>query len=59
MVCALKAFITFVDAKVVPLVPAPYNPRTYIDADIPGFGLGVQEEAMVCCNHRLLESHAP
>lgn len=33
------AFITFVDAKVVPLVPAPYNPRTYIDADIPGFGL--------------------
>jgi uncharacterized membrane protein len=33
------AFITFVDAKVVPLVPAPYNPRTYINADIPGFGL--------------------
>jgi uncharacterized membrane protein len=35
------AFITFVDAKVVPLVPAPYNPRTYIDADIPGFGLAI------------------
>jgi uncharacterized membrane protein len=33
------AFITFVDTKVVPLVPAPYNPRTYIDADIPGFGV--------------------
>jgi len=33
------AFITFVDAKVVPLVPAPYNPRTYFDYDIPGFGL--------------------
>ena len=33
------AFITFVDAKVVPLVPGPYNPRTYIDADIPGFGV--------------------
>jgi len=33
------AFITFVDAKVVPWVPAPYNPRTYFDADIPGFGL--------------------
>jgi uncharacterized membrane protein len=32
-------FITFVDAKVVPLIPAPYNPRTYINADIPGFGL--------------------
>jgi uncharacterized membrane protein len=33
------AFITLVDEKVVPLVPAPYNPRTYIDADIPGFGV--------------------
>ncbi len=33
------AFITFVDAKVVPLVPGPYNPRTYLHADIPGFGL--------------------
>jgi uncharacterized membrane protein len=33
------AFVTFVDEKVVPLVPTPYNPRTYIDADIPGFGL--------------------
>jgi len=32
-------FITFVDAKVVPWVPAPYNPRTYFNADIPGFGL--------------------
>jgi len=32
-------FITLVDEKVVPLVPAPYNPRTYIDADIPGFGV--------------------
>ncbi|WP_234455050.1 DUF502 domain-containing protein [Thermohalobaculum xanthum] len=33
------AFITFVDGQVLPLVPAPYNPRTYIDADIPGYGL--------------------
>ena len=33
------AFITFVDEQVVPLVPAPYNPRTYIEADIPGFGV--------------------
>lgn len=31
--------ITFVDDQVVPLVPAPYNPRTYIDTDIPGFGV--------------------
>ena len=33
------AFITFVDAQVLPLVPAPYNPRTYFDFDIPGYGL--------------------
>ena len=31
--------ITFVDDQIVPLVPAPYNPRTYIDIDIPGFGV--------------------
>lgn len=31
--------ITFVDDLVVPLVPQVYNPRTYIDYDIPGFGL--------------------
>lgn len=31
--------ITFVDAKVVPLVPALYNPATYIGKDIPGFGV--------------------
>ncbi|MEM1346520.1 MAG: DUF502 domain-containing protein [Pseudomonadota bacterium] len=35
------AFITFVDGQIVPLVPAPYNPRTYIDTDIPGFGVVV------------------
>ena len=35
------AFVTFVDSQIVPLVPAPYNPSTYIDADIPGFGLVV------------------
>jgi uncharacterized membrane protein len=34
-------FITFVDAKIVPLVPAMYNPATYIAKDIPGFGVVV------------------
>ncbi|MEM9146569.1 MAG: DUF502 domain-containing protein [Pseudomonadota bacterium] len=34
-------FITFVDGQIVPLVPTPYNPATYIDADIPGFGVVV------------------
>jgi len=31
--------VTFIDAKVVPLVPAVYNPSTYIGQDIPGFGV--------------------
>ncbi len=31
--------ITFVDAQIVPLVPSVYNPRTYIQYDVPGFGL--------------------
>ncbi len=35
------AFITFVDSQIVPLVPSAYNPATYIDTDIPGFGLVV------------------
>lgn len=33
------AIITFVDNAVVPWLPEVYNPRTYIDVDIPGFGL--------------------
>lgn len=31
--------VTFIDAKVVPLVPAIYNPSTYLGKDIPGFGV--------------------
>lgn len=31
--------ITFVDAQVVPWIPSVYNPRTYFDVDIPGYGL--------------------
>ncbi len=31
--------ITFVDATVVPLVPSIYNPSTYLEVDIPGFGV--------------------
>ena len=34
-------FITFVDERIVPLVPAVYNPNTYLGVDIPGFGLVV------------------
>lgn len=31
--------VTFIDAKVVPWVPALYNPSTYLGKDIPGFGV--------------------
>jgi len=34
-------FITFVDSQILPLVPSVYDPRTYIDVDIPGLGLVV------------------
>ena len=33
--------ITFVDGKIVPLVPAVYNPSTYLEVYVPGFGLVV------------------
>ncbi|MEM7743759.1 MAG: DUF502 domain-containing protein [Pseudomonadota bacterium] len=35
------AMVTFVDDQIVPLVPDVYNPATYIDVNIPGFGLFV------------------
>jgi len=31
--------VTFIDARIVPLVPATYNPSTYLGQDIPGFGV--------------------
>ncbi|NNU80724.1 DUF502 domain-containing protein [Halovulum dunhuangense] len=31
--------ITFIDARVVPLVPAAYNPATYLGKNIAGFGV--------------------
>lgn len=31
--------VTFIDTRVVPLVPALYNPSTYLGQDIPGFGV--------------------
>jgi uncharacterized membrane protein len=32
-------FISFVDSKVTPLIPAPYNPETYLPFAVPGLGL--------------------
>ena len=31
--------VTFIDTRVVPLVPVTYNPSTYLGQDIPGFGV--------------------
>ena len=33
--------ITFIDAQIVPWVPSAYNPKTYINYEIPGFGVVV------------------
>lgn len=33
------AAITFIDSRVVPLVPAVYNPATYLGTNIAGFGV--------------------
>lgn len=35
------SFVTFVDDKIVPLVPAIYHPSAWLGADLPGFGLVV------------------
>lgn len=32
-------FVTFVDSKIEPLIPAKYNPETYLPFAIPGLGL--------------------
>lgn len=32
-------FVTFVDGKIEPLIPAQYNPETYLPFAIPGLGL--------------------
>ena len=32
-------FITFVDARVIPQIPGPWNPATYLPFSIPGLGL--------------------
>lgn len=35
------AVITFIDEQIVPWVPDAYNPGTYLQVDIPGFGVVV------------------
>ncbi|MEM6354072.1 MAG: DUF502 domain-containing protein [Pseudomonadota bacterium] len=31
--------ISFVDSEVMPLVPTPYHPRTWVGIDVPGYGV--------------------
>lgn len=31
--------VTFIDTRVIPWVPAAYNPATYLGTDIPGYGV--------------------
>ncbi|MEM7526316.1 MAG: DUF502 domain-containing protein [Pseudomonadota bacterium] len=33
------ATISFVDSQVMPLVPTPYHPRTWVGIDVPGYGV--------------------
>ncbi|MCW8916712.1 MAG: DUF502 domain-containing protein [Magnetovibrio sp.] len=40
-------FITFVDSKVTPLIPAKFNPETYLPYSLPGLGLVVVIVALV------------
>ncbi len=34
-------FVSFIDNRVVPLIPARYNPETYLQTDVPGYGVVV------------------
>lgn len=40
-------FVTFVDSKITPLIPAKYNPETYLPFALPGLGLIILLIALV------------
>ncbi len=39
--------MTFVDSKITPLIPAKYNPETYLPFALPGLGLIILLLALV------------
>ena len=41
------AFVTFVDANITPLIPARYNPETYLPFSVPGLGVLITAFALV------------
>ena len=46
------SFVSFVDARVKPLIPARWNPETYIDFAVPGFGLLIAIVAIIVVGPR-------
>ena len=40
-------FVSFVDATLTPLIPAPWRPRTYLPFDVPGVGLIIAAVGLV------------
>ena len=40
-------FVSFVDATLTPLIPAPWRPRTYLPFDVPGLGLIIATVGLV------------
>ncbi|MEP3246011.1 MAG: DUF502 domain-containing protein [Sneathiella sp.] len=40
-------FVDFVDANVTPLIPARYNPETYLPFGVPGFGVLIAVFALI------------
>ena len=40
-------FVSFVDSRVTPLIPAPFNPGTYLPFAIPGLGLLIVVIALI------------
>lgn len=41
------AFVSFVDANVTPLIPAKYNPETYLPFSVPGVGVLIVIVSMI------------
>src|ERR1700754_2270753 len=41
------SFVSFVDNNIKPLIPAPWNPETYLRFALPGFGIIVAVAGIV------------
>src|SRR5690606_31911483 len=43
----IYAFVTFVDANITPLIPARYNPETYLPFSVPGLCVVISAVALI------------